>query len=759
MNKVSQVLPRGFAQRGIPLLVAGLFAGQAWAADAVGAGLEEIVVTAQKRAEKLQDVPLAISAYSVQQLEARGVQTTKDLSALAPNLQISESQAEHGSVKIAMRGSSLGNTPLFQESMVGVYIDGVFIGKPSGQQFDLLDVERVEVLRGPQGTLYGRNTMAGALSFVTRKPTGQFGGAVGVDVGNYGKLATSLSMDLPRMGIASVSFGYRENHRNGLVKTLPGSPVSSLDSLNTQSGRLAMNLDISSTLQFDYRYDTNSRNDRPPLGQLTYVAPNALGGFLDYYGAGGYSKFASTERQTTAGANIAVFERDRTEGHSATLNWDIDPNNTLKAIVSYRHTRGQGALDIDGTNLSVLDNSPFHSSYAQRSQEFQWVGHTDRWKYVTGLYFFQDQGSTHDRSQSFPLWGVPAAIDKYTFESRSSSWYGQADYQTTEALTLTAGLRYNREHKQLSRYTIDDAGMGAGGWAGGVPPTDSSKEFSATTPMLTAAYKFNSQTNGYARYAEGFRTGGFNGTASTPAEASRPYAPEKAKSYELGLKWTSEDNRLQINSALFMSKTTDKQVVVFNAGAGGVPLPSISNAGKATSSGLELEAAYAPSDTMRLQGSLGFLRSKYDSYIINGIDEASNWPVGQSPRFNMTLAMDAHIAKTAWGTLRGMLDYTYQSEMQSMAGQKARPGDALYRTDQPTDEEGNIAAAGFWNGKLLLKGIPMGHDSFGEVSLWVRNITDKQHIAGRIVIPQIGRMNLGYWDEPRTYGASFSYRW
>ncbi|MBK7249714.1 MAG: TonB-dependent receptor plug domain-containing protein [Gammaproteobacteria bacterium] len=199
--------------------------------------LQEVVVTAQKREERLQDVPVAVSAIGERQLSSRGIQNVQDLTGLAPNVNVLPAANSNTGSQISIRGSVQQNPALYWDPTVGIYIDGVYLGKNLGNVFDVVDLERVEVLRGPQGTLYGRNTLAGAINLITRQPSGEFRGNVKVDVGNFNLHSARASLDLPRFGIASVSLAVRGEKRDGTTQTMPGSAVRELNNRNSTSAR------------------------------------------------------------------------------------------------------------------------------------------------------------------------------------------------------------------------------------------------------------------------------------------------------------------------------------------------------------------------------------------------------------------------------------------------------------------------------------------------------------------------------------------
>ena len=202
MNKIEG----GFVLRVLPILIASVYAGGAFAQEKI----EEVIVTAQKRKEKLQEVPISISAISGGQLEVRGIDGAKDLNALAPNVTVVNTGGSSLIAATSIRGMNSGQPAIWADPSVGIYVDGIFVGKNQGALFDVIDMERVEVMRGPQGTLFGRNTEGGAINMISRKPSGEFSGNVGFEIGNYSRQVATVSMDLPRLGMLRASFALRD---------------------------------------------------------------------------------------------------------------------------------------------------------------------------------------------------------------------------------------------------------------------------------------------------------------------------------------------------------------------------------------------------------------------------------------------------------------------------------------------------------------------------------------------------------------------
>ncbi len=737
MNKHNKRAGASFVRRAVPACVAALFVGGVAAQQAKPEGVEEVLVTAQKRTERLQDVPIAISALTASQLESRNILSVADLSAIAPNLSVSTMPGGSTGSQISIRGAVTTNPALFWDTAVGMYVDGVYIGKTTGSVMKMVDLERVEVLRGPQGTLYGRNTMAGAVNFITRKPAGEFSGEAFLSLGTDNERITKLAMDLPKVGIASMSFGLRTEDRDGWVKTTPGSSVSELNNANQLQGRFALNLDFGPNFKADYRFDMSDVDQAPAHSQLVRVN-------LPYL-----SNFVKTVRQETATVDGKLEEVSKVKGHAVTLEWKLDDNNTLKSITSHRSMDWRDALDLDGSDLAIAHTQRI-SDYSQKSQELQWIGSMGKANYVVGAYWFKDDGYTNNPQQYFQEFGPAAEAlydSQYGFGTKSTAIFGQVDYKLDDRWTLTGGLRRTEETKSISRFLSSNA-------YGVLIPSGTAAEadFSATTAMAVAAYKLNDATNVYAKFAEGFKSGGFNGEEGNPAELATLFRPEQQKTYELGLKTNFDQGRGQLNVALFENKVDDLQLSIFTAT--GAAASVIRNAGKATVRGLELEVGYAPSRALRLNASYGYLDGKYDEFFDGGQNVANNRAFVHAPKHSFSVSADWLMAQTAWGPLRLQADYTYRSSFYTYAYQLdgANPGAAVAKDSQ-------VSGYGMLNGRLILSDIKTGTGK-AQLALWGRNLTDVDKATNYIDFgPGFGSITPAYFIQPRTVGVSASYKW
>ncbi len=732
--------------------------------------LREVVVTAQKREQKLQDVPIAVTALTARQLETRGIQDIADLSALAPGLQVEKSPANGSISQVAIRGNVQINPAIYWDTAVGVYMDGVYLGKSQGSVFDVVDLNRVEVLRGPQGTLYGRNTIGGAINLVTRKPTGVFGGDASISVGNYGSHVEKLSLDLPKFGIASISLGAISDQRDGWVTTTPGSSVDQLNNRGNTGFRLAANLALTKDLQADYRYDHSNISENGEFGQLYRAEP---GFFNMFAGApapfGNFANlptYASQSRQTVASIDAPSFEHVRVEGHSLTFTWDADARNTAKSITAYRHLDNQDSADYDGSPLPIAQTQRL-TKYHQLSQELQWVGHTDRLNYVGGLYYFHDDGRTNN-PQSFFAGG--STFDSQ-YGTRTDAWapYGQLDFRVTDALTLTGGLRYSEEFKALDRIFGCSAGAGprcmvpAGQTYDYLIPagTHANGRFEALTPTATIAYKFSNNLNTYFRYAEGFKSGGFNGEYSNTYPVAPPgdqndnidetkmaFKPEKQRTFELGAKSSYYGGKAELNVALFQNNIKNLQESIFTAS--GAAASVIRNAGAAIVRGVELEGGVTPVKGTRVSGNYAYLDAYYKTFVDSGVNVPENRAFVHAPRNTFNLVVDSKFLRTRWGTLEGVIDYAYTSSYYLYPYQ-------LTATDpsKQVAKDTEVKSYGLLNLRLSLTQVPLGNSASGEVALWARNVANEAVATNLIDFgPGFGSLTDAYFNDPRTFGIT-----
>ncbi len=743
------------------------------ATPAAGAALtlEEIVVTAQRRSERLQDVPIAVTAFSRDQVESRGIQRIDDLNSLSPGLQISRSPANTTISQITIRGSSQINPAIYWDPAVGLYLDGVYIGKSQGSIFDIVDLAGVEVLRGPQGTLYGRNTIGGTINLVTREPSGIFGGSASVEFGNFDARVGRAALDLPRIGIASVSLAARGERRDGWVDASDSSPVDELNNRHNDALHAAVNLDAGSGVEALYRFD--------------YSHTDQTNNYLQLYRSDipGTESYVSQQRQTRADIDSVSFERARVEGHALTLSWDVDARNTLKSITGYRQVRWEDSLDLDGSP-QMLAHTQRYTDYEQLSQDLNLSGRSDQWKYVGGLFYFEDDGYTNN-PQTF-YFGTLNFDSRYGTRSEAWAGYGQLDWQPLDALTLAAGYRYTREKKALRRVLGFTAVPGTPfvyyireGFE--TPETT----FSAGTPMASVAWAFSDALNVYLRYAEGFKSGGYNGEYSniqdTPddgvdgtlndnqTQTLVPFDPERQTSLEIGAKGSFFGNRASANLALFRNQLDDLQASIFTGG--GAAATVVRNAGKATVQGVELETVWRPFAGTTLRLNYAWLDATYDEFIDVGPPDAlGNRTVGNqadnrafvhAPEHSANVVLDSVLFESGRGTLRAVVDYAWTAAFYTYPYQLAREGEPDHDDDKQTAERSKVPAHGLLNARLAWAALPLGDTATLELALWGRNLLDADAASNFIDFGPglFQNLTVANFVEPRALGLAGVLRW
>ena len=747
-------------------------------------GIGEIVVTAQKRAENIQDVPIAISAVGSEYLESRGVTSIDGLGTVSPNVKIERAPSSKTITQIAIRGSVTINPAITWEPAVGLYLDGVYIAKAQGSIFDVADLERVEILRGPQGTLYGRNALAGAINLISKKPTGEAGGSVELTYGSFDYRKIKGAIDLPQMGIFSAKVSGQYVKRDGLIDVIPNpiagvvtalpNVVNQTDTIDSASFMVQLRAELSDSITADYTYDYNKQKQRPPFAQLLRVNRNgdprdifdpaspsfAFGGaFFPLH------QYTNPDRQTVASIDGAVYERARAYGHALTLTADLG-GATLKSITAYRDLAWADGLDLDGSPTPVAFTQRI-TDYNAFSQELQLAGtaFSDRLNYVLGAFYFKEKAETLGPQVFFG--GGSDFQSDYGSHTKALALYAQLDYDLTDAFKLSLGGRYTYEKKDIRRFLRVNFDAANGIFAplvvanipyGGVPDA----KYNNFSPSATLSYAASEDINLYARFARGFKSGGFNGetndfgvpTAACPSgafELCDPYDPEKVDSYELGVKTRLADGRLIFNVAAFRDDHKDIQLSIFRAT--GAASSIVRNAAAARIQGLEFEAIAKPVDGLTVNGSLALLDADYKRYIDAGIDVSDNRAFPHTPKLSASLGVDWAVAQGDWGK------FNLYGDINHVSGYFTFP--YPLRTPTPSDQNAfNTRSKGrtIVNLRAALSEFELGGVKT-EIAAFVRNLTKEDDPSNFIDFgPGFGGLTLGYFPDPRTWGVSVGIR-
>jgi Outer membrane receptor proteins, mostly Fe transport len=721
-------------------------------------GVGEIVVTAQKRSENIQKVPIAISAVSGEFLNSRAITAIDGLGSIAPNMQITRAPSNKTITQISIRGSVTINPAVTWEPAVGLYLNGVYIAKAQGSVFDVADLERIEVLRGPQGTLYGRNALAGAVNLVPRAPSGKFALTAEATYGNYDYWKGRMVLDLPEWNGFSLKLSGQIAKRDGFTRISGVPGVSRINDLDSKSGMVQLRYQpAGSGFIADYMFDYSNHDQRPDFAQLysVYTDGGPLAIFdpkSPSYSGIPLAPYASTTRQKSAVLDgNPQFERSETYGHALILSVPLG-SATIKSTTSYRWMHWSDSLDLDGSPLAVAftaRDTRFHSF----SQELQATGKAvnDKLNYVAGLFYYSEYAGTQN-PQSF-FFGSANYLSAFGSHTKAFAAYTQVDYAFTDQLKLTLGARYTHEKKDISRllvangFTVADIPFGA------VPDA----KYNSFTPAATLSFQANPDVNIYARYARGFKSGGFNGETNTfgapgspvdcptqPAELCNPYKPETVDSYELGVKTRLLGGKMILNLSAFWDEHKNIQLSVFKAD--GAAASQVLNAARARVRGLEAEFTVRPIDAITFHGSAAYLDPHYESYIDGGVDVSNNRAFPHAPHYTGSASLDARLARGDWGTFTVSGDVNYTSSYFTYP--------YPFTGSQQTAYQTRAAAQTFVNARATLANIPVGGTQ-AQVSVWGKNLFDSKKPSNFIDFgTSFGGLTVAYFPDPRTYGLT-----
>jgi len=592
--------------------------------------LEEVVVTARKREESLQDAPISITAFTGEGLERRNITALADVSKMTPNLVFNASAPLSGSSatsSVFIRGIGQNDYTLVTEPGVGIYVDGVYIARSVGGALDLVDVERIEILRGPQGTLFGRNTIGGAVSITSKKPTEDFGGKVQLTLGDDNLVDFKGKINLPISDTLLSSVAISSRQRDGYVKNVQnGLDLGNDDAL---SGRLALRWLASDTVTVDWNFDATREREN---GAASYavaadgLSPLGAANNAVFLGALGCapppgplnnpncfnSQWVTNGKRVSNGTHPQYSDLD-IWGTGLTVEWEVSDSLTFKSITSYRDLDSAFSQDADNTPIEQ-DHITHQYEQDQFSQEFQLLGSflDDRLKTVLGLYYFEEEGQDVN-IVSFP---VVLLHSGGSVDNESKAVFGQLTYDFTDALSVTLGLRYTKDEKVFlpDQFVLDPRLSAA-------PPTsyvvgtrmlpliEEPTDISEVTPMLNVSYDVSDAAMVYFTYSEGYKSGGYDQRVFPRNSQFRApsFEPEFVDSYEVGFKYNSDDNRFRANGALFFMDYTDLQVAVVNNNVDVVTR----NAGEAEIKGFELELAYIPANNWMIETSAGYTDAEY----------------------------------------------------------------------------------------------------------------------------------------------------
>ncbi len=758
---------------------------EAVAAAESGGGIENIVVTARRRQESLQDTPIAISAVSGEGIAARGLDNVTQIGDFTPNVKFNSSvpvSASNATAAIFIRGIGQNDYQLSADPGVGLYLDGVYISRGVGNVLDVLNVERIEVLRGPQGTLFGRNTIGGAVSVTTKKPGDVLAGSLDATTGSFSRVQLKGSIDIPLAEGVYTSFSAFYHHRDGYVKgVVPAAP--DLGDTNQLAGRFALRLEPSSDVTIDVAVDgTRAREESAPnvLISANENAPAAATWNAVYSGAaaictdltnaarlsdqrcynsqwalapyrhgGTFTSISapfnnSSRRRYQSASDLNIW------GVSGVLEWKLSDLVTFKSITAYRKVTGFWTRDSDHSPASIVQtNSDWKQD--QFSQEIQLGGEAldKRLNWLIGAYYSSESGNHKDLVNIVDAVFMSGAVLK----GKSYAVFGQATYEIVHNLNLTAGIRWTQDQKSFgnaNQYVVeagfltgqpfnpDGSGLENGDPLMGPLGQTATIKDRAWTPMASLSYRWSPEVLTYLSYSKGFKGGGFTQRVFPPFAFIPSFKPETSETFEAGIKTDLLDRKLRLNGAIFQNNYDNLQITVNDPTLGFAPI--IQNAAKARIRGVELELQLRPTDALRIEAGLGYLDAKYRSVDIRalnaGVTTATH--LQNAPEWTLSAGVSYGFDLGNAGTLTPRVDWSYRSRVYNDA----------------------INTPELVQGGYSLVNASIGYNDVGtrwSANLGVKNLTKKRYL-GSGYADSFGGLIEGVYGRPREWYLSAGFK-
>ena len=793
--------------RSICLMLVCVFTPLKLSAGESATVFEEIVVTARKREETAQTVPIPMTALSDEQLERRNIRDITEIEKMSPNTDISASSVNSSATTIFMRGIGQGNFASTQDPKIGIYVDGVYLSRPQGGLFDLMDVERVEILRGPQGTLFGRNTTAGLIQILTNKPGPEQEFDIRAGLGSDGHQTYGFTYNQPLSDSVSTRFAIYHKETDGFIKNaITGKDRGNEDALSYRAS-ISLELENYSAL---FTYDHFEADERGRLASCRFTGPangfqaGGLASVANIFGI--YNQIQANCEGTTRDVSIDTTNDEGVESdvnayilnQSYDFGWgEVTSITAYREIDNFNGSWGWVMGNGPGSNfIEILNNNSEHEVF---SQELRLAGATDRFDWVVGAYYF-DEDSKEDLDVplfrdvqapspfEWPFFYAPTgatnpdgsrqtlgdiAVGTQIFGSRhqaydvtnkNQAYFAEGTYAVNDRLDLTLGVRYTDDEREFTRIqtlfsgafdpTYFCPGMPTVEVAPGVllPASDrcyQEVDYDETTPRVILSYQLNDDVMFYGSYSVGYSSGGFN-----QDRRMRPYLPEESDNWEFGTKSTLLDGRLRVNATIFHNTYENQQLTVSRI-VDGQPTADLINAQEATLQGLEFEILTRLADRLSMMITGGYLEGEYDEFTVedNIINPAtlvesivtrdlSDIEFGDNgDEVSLDISF-LHQASFKFGDITTSVGFSFKDDQYySLENTPSSKEDSYWLTD----------ARITWhltNGKT-------------SISLWGTNLTDEEYVAGMLnqsgdteiggTDPSLG-MTAVYWGDPRRYG-------
>jgi len=792
-----------------------LVSTSAWAQDAGPRAdqrtgvLEEIVVTARKREESLQVAPVSVSAATGETLARAQITRIDSLTQFAPGLMAGETSGYPATLNVRLRGIGNSDPILTNDSPVALYVDGVYLGRTAGALMNLVDIQRVEVLRGPQGSLFGRNTTGGAISLTTKTPGAEFGGQAQISYASNNEITGLASIDTGDIAGTGITgrVTYRHHQMDGYFRNTLTSKKHSTGADNADQFIVALHAEPIPDLTIDYKFDY--LNDSLYVGrfQMTYALPSIITYLSNSPNVGG-GPFSPPQPalQKSFASPLTTHAQNNVYGNSLTLNYRVSDALKFKSITGYRSFYSNDASDLSSSGPLKGFSSPCppalgipgcsipefvqtvstyrapydHQKQFQISQELQAGGTVGDVNYVVGAFVFSERAREYQPSIiNLPLvslgfpniapFNVQAltvnSLLSYGVKSSSKAAFGQISWTPSQILDgkleLTGGLRYTEDKKRLDQNDTNAV-------------RNLQASFNKWTYAGSVKYQWTPDVMTYARYSTGYKAGGFsarsvvNGTSTSGA-----YRPEVAKSIEVGGKAEFLDHRVRVNASVFKTKYDDFQIsslFVLN----GRLVTQTYNAGKVDYKGGEIEVTVLPATGWRINGNYGYVDPQFKQYIVAvPATLGSNTPVlldiaklakyGGAAKTTAALSVEYSFPPQSFGDLTLRADWTYKSHVTYTTGNFRNVGGptqatavAGTQTFSPLPYITDATRAPPWDNvgaQIILDKIPLGGGAEWSFTIYGKNLLNKHDMLGALDLTGLGFTGSA-WGRGRVVGAT-----
>jgi len=716
-------------------------AAQAQEAAPVGeqvSSVDDIIVSARRRDEALKDVPVAVSAFSAEQLEQKGSADITELTRSAPSLTLQAARGSNSTLISFIRGVGQQDPLWGFEPGVGLYMDDVYIARPQAAVLDIFDIQRIEILRGPQGTLYGRNTIGGAIKYVTKRidadePQGQ----VRASYGSYNQRDLVASAELPFNDKFAVSAAVARYLRDGY-------------GTNLNTGNEHYNKDVTAA-RFSAEWTPTDNLFFRLAGDIVKDDSNARHGHREL------APSPADVYDTNAGAGDA--NRVESKGLSLTGEWNVNEWLTLKSVTAQRDGLTRGNIDFDNLPAPILD-IPARYDDDQFSQEFQAVFSGDRWSGVAGVYYL-DATASGAFDTVLGLANL-TTLTSGSVDTKSYAVFGDFSYDVTDALSVSVGARWTHDEKTGTVFRRQYLGIRSPGFGNGAavpiaaPRTDytATKEFEKFTPRVSVSYKLTPDLTTYVSWGEGFKSGGFDmrGDAVLYPDTVKGYRPETVETWEIGLKGSLFDNRLNFATAIYDSSYEDQQITT-QYPAGATVASVVDNVGSSSIRGWEFEGRLRVTDNLTLNGMLSYTDAKFEQFMAYIPTGPLNSSCPTQPGCVVDVSDQRDFQNTPEWT--GSIGATYTHWMENGSSLAFIPS-ASYRGDYQLFETASpiLDQEAFWMFDASL--VWTSSNDRLTVGVHGKNLSDERYRVGGYVFPGalFGDSLIGYYGAPRTVTAT-----